>query len=43
MMFRGTYILATRLHQEMLDAKEEDEIDALIAPVREMQDELIGA
>ena len=43
MTFRGTYILATRLRQEMLDAEEEDKLDALIAWAREAQDELLGA
>lgn len=43
MTFRGTYVLATRLRHEMLDAEEENELESLVALAREMQDELLGA
>lgn len=39
--FRTTYILASRLRNEMLDAGEQEELDALIAAARGLQDELL--
>ncbi len=39
--FRATYILATKLRNEMLDAGEQEELDAMIATARGLQDELL--
>ncbi len=39
--FRTTYIMASRLRNEMLDAGEQEELDALIAAARGLQDELL--
>ena len=41
-MFRTTYILASRLRNEMLDAGKQEELDALIAAARGLQDELLN-
>ena len=41
--FRATYMLATRMRDEMLDAGRGGEMDALIRTARELQDELTGA
>ena len=38
--FRGTYVLATRLRDQMLDAGEQDEIDSLVVMARDLQDKL---
>ena len=40
--FRATYILASRLRNEMLDAGEQEELDAMIAAARGLQDELLN-
>ncbi len=40
--FRTTYILASRLRNEMLDAGEQEELEALIAAARGLQDELLN-
>ena len=40
-MFRGTYILATRLRDQMLGAGEKEELDELVAKARELQDKLL--
>ena len=39
--FRGTYILATRLRDQMLGAGEKEELDELVATARELQDRLL--
>jgi len=39
--FRGTYILATRMRDEMFEAGEREELDALISRAREVQDRLL--
>lgn len=39
--FRGTYILATRMRDEMFEAGEEEELDALVSQARELQDKLL--
>lgn len=39
--FRATYILATRLRHEMLDAGEQEELDALVALARDIQKRLL--
>ena len=41
--FRATYMLASRMRDEMLDAGRGEELDALIRAARELQDELTGA
>ncbi len=41
--FRATYMLASRMREEMLDAGRSEELDALIRTARELQDELTGA
>lgn len=41
--FRATYMLASRMRDEMLDAGRGEELDALIRTARELQDELTGA
>ncbi len=40
--FRGTYIVATRLRDQMLEAGEKEELDELVATARELQDRLLG-
>ena len=40
--FRATYMLATRMRDEMLGAGREEELEALIRTARELQDELTG-
>ena len=42
MTFRATYILATQMRDEMLDAGREEELDALVAAARKLQDEMLG-
>ena len=39
--FRGTYMLATRMRDQMLDAGEQDDLDALVVKARELQDKLL--
>lgn len=39
--FRGTYILATKLRDEMLDAGQQEGLDTLVAEARELQDRLL--
>jgi hypothetical protein len=39
--FRASHILATRLRQEMLDADEQEDLDALIADARSLQEQLM--
>ena len=39
--FRCTYILATKLRDQMLDAGEQDAIDELVAQSRQLQDKLL--
>lgn len=39
--FRATHILVSRLRDEMLDAGEQEELDAMIAAARGLQDELL--
>lgn len=41
--FRATYMLASRMRDEMLDAGRVEDLDALIRTARELQDELTGA
>jgi len=41
--FRATYMLASRMRDEMLDAGRSEELDALIRAARELQDELTDA
>ncbi len=40
--FRGTYIVATKLRDELLDAGREEELDELVASARALQDEILG-
>ena len=40
--FRATHILVSKLRHDMLEEGREDELDALIAGARGVQDELIG-
>ena len=42
MTFRATYIVATKMRDEMLDAGREEELDALVAAAREFQAEVLG-
>ena len=42
MTFRATYILATKMRDEMLDAGRKDELDELVAAARGLQDEILG-
>ena len=42
MTFRATYIMATKMRGEMLDAGREEELDELIAAARGLQDEVLG-
>lgn len=39
--FRGTYILATRMRNQMFEAGEREHLDTLIADAREVQDKLL--
>ena len=39
--FRAAYMLSTRMRDEMLEAGEKEELDALIAAARGLQDELL--
>lgn len=41
--FRATYMLATRMRDDMLDAGCGEELEALIRAARELQDKLTGA
>ena len=41
MTFRATYMLVTKMRDEMLDAGREAELDALIAAARGVQEELL--
>ena len=43
MSFRATYILATKMRNEMLDAGREEELDELVAAARALQDEVLGS
>lgn len=40
--FRAAYMLSTRMRDEMLEAGEQEELDALIAAARGLQDELLN-
>ena len=40
--FRAAHILVSRLRDEMLEAGEQEELDALIAAARGLQDELLN-
>ena len=42
MTFRGTYIVATKLRDELLDAGRVEELDELVATARALQDEILG-
>ncbi|MCY4404731.1 MAG: hypothetical protein OXC15_00065 [Rhodospirillaceae bacterium] len=42
MTFRGTYIVATKLRDELLDAGREEELDELVAAARALQDEILA-
>ena len=42
MTFRATYVMATRMRGEMLDAGRGEELDALIAAARKLQEEALG-
>ena len=42
MTFRATYIMATKMREEMHDAGRERELDELVAAARELQDKLTG-
>ena len=42
MTFRATYILATKMRDEMLDAGRKEELDELVAAARGLQDEILG-
>ena len=41
--FRATYMLASRMRDEMLNAGRGEELDVLIRAARELQDELTGS
>ena len=43
MTFRAAYMLATKMRDEMLDADRKEELDALVAAARGLQDELLVA
>ena len=40
--FRATYIMATKMRDEMLDAGRKEELDELAAAARGLQDEILG-
>lgn len=40
--FRGTYIVATKLRDELLDAGRTEELDELVAAARALQDEILA-
>ncbi len=42
MTFRATYIMATKMRAEMLDAGRKEELDELVAAARGLQDEILG-
>ena len=42
MTFRATYMLATNMRDEMLDAGREKELDALVAAARGLQNKVMG-
>ena len=42
MTFRATYIMATRMRDEMLDAGRRKSLDELVAAARGLQDEILG-
>ena len=42
MSFRGTYILATNMCNEMLDAGREEKLDELVVAARALQAEVLG-
>ena len=42
MTFRATYIVATKMRDEMLDAGRKEELDELVAAARGLQDEILG-
>ena len=42
MTFRGTYIVATKLRDELLEAGRGEELDELVASARALQDEILG-
>ena len=42
MTFRATYIIATKMRDEMLDAGRKEELDELVAAARGLQDEILG-
>ena len=42
MTFRATYIMATKMRDEMLDAGRKEELDELVAAARGLQDEILG-
>ena len=43
MTFRATYIIATKMRDEMLDAGRKEELDELVAAARGLQDEILGS
>ena len=42
MSFRATYILATNMRNEMLDAGREEELDEFVATARALQAKVLG-
>ena len=42
MTFRASYITATKMRDEMIEAGREEELDELIAAARELQDDVLG-
>ena len=42
MTFRATYVMATRMRGEMLDAGRGEELDALVTAARKLQEEALG-
>ena len=42
MTFRATYVMATKMRDEMLDAGRKEELDELVAAARGLQDEILG-
>ena len=42
MTFRATYVMATKMREEMLEAGRADELDELVSAARALQDEVLS-